>query len=556
MVTTRRQSGKFTSETISPTYVDPPSDEGDSEEYESPDTATDVEESDGDEYKGRGEIGGWSHGHSSNSKFFWNQDVIDMCEQLGSYQKNVSLRKRGAKKALDDFVAARIQLVEQTAKDAEKYKLWTRESTESVRREKQARSDKRQNDIKERLVTLGHDPRDIRLWNLPGVNRDTELTERGWNMIRKEIEAEVNSEREIRIAKERAPITEGRKAVVRKVYKEFKATLVPISWANYPTPEVVFHLECFSSLINDPSDEPLDIEHCRRALEQLPQQVDTLNAEKTAVLLSLITKHEQEIAMEGVEDAHLQGGFRPSLDLATSIFSCHTCSLSCTPILTGPDALHHCCSIRQYGRSAKCPRIPGYKFATDIARAIVKLASLLQLDPRSTKSTDLDQLDARFVCTACPQRRESGYEGKKAMSWRNCLTHAQSYYGTQHHSWELLAPKDCDEVKIRERVLPDPAEAESQWSCNLCPKYLEATTPLMFVIQHLKEDHEKHQPTEGIDFFHDQQHPRKQRISVMSGTLVAPSAPKGPPPKDHKCKHCAGTRKFDILGANCHIKAK
>ena len=55
MVTTRRQSGKFTTETINPTYVNPPSDESDSEEYESPDTATDVEESDGDEYKGRDE---------------------------------------------------------------------------------------------------------------------------------------------------------------------------------------------------------------------------------------------------------------------------------------------------------------------------------------------------------------------------------------------------------------------------------------------------------------------------------------------------------------------
>ena len=60
--------------------------------------------------------GGQSYGRASSIKLFWKDDVTDMCQQLGIYQKNVSLGKEGSKKALDDFVAAKYQLVEKTVK--------------------------------------------------------------------------------------------------------------------------------------------------------------------------------------------------------------------------------------------------------------------------------------------------------------------------------------------------------------------------------------------------------------------------------------------------------
>lgn len=54
MVTTRRQSGKFSAKGAPPNYADSSSDsdDDDGEEYEFPEKVTGVEESDEDEYKG------------------------------------------------------------------------------------------------------------------------------------------------------------------------------------------------------------------------------------------------------------------------------------------------------------------------------------------------------------------------------------------------------------------------------------------------------------------------------------------------------------------------
>ena len=55
--------------------------------------------------------GGWAHGYASKSKFYWVDDIYAMVKELGKYQKDVKLRKRGAKQALDDFKKSRIEFV-------------------------------------------------------------------------------------------------------------------------------------------------------------------------------------------------------------------------------------------------------------------------------------------------------------------------------------------------------------------------------------------------------------------------------------------------------------
>jgi hypothetical protein len=61
-------------------------------------------------------VGGWSHGQASNSKFFWKADIYSMARKLGEYQKDVQLRKLGAKEALEHFKKTRRALVEDIMK--------------------------------------------------------------------------------------------------------------------------------------------------------------------------------------------------------------------------------------------------------------------------------------------------------------------------------------------------------------------------------------------------------------------------------------------------------
>lgn len=67
-----------------------------------------------------------------------------MCIQLGAYQKDVSLRKRGAKKALGDFVAARKKLVELSSEVSTIIKSFTSSYRSSIR--------------KQISVAIGHSP--------------------------------------------------------------------------------------------------------------------------------------------------------------------------------------------------------------------------------------------------------------------------------------------------------------------------------------------------------------------------------------------------------------
>jgi hypothetical protein len=59
--------------------------------------------------------GGWAQGYASKSKYYWVDDIYDIVKELGKYQKDVKMRKRGAKQALDDFTEARIEFVAKNA---------------------------------------------------------------------------------------------------------------------------------------------------------------------------------------------------------------------------------------------------------------------------------------------------------------------------------------------------------------------------------------------------------------------------------------------------------
>lgn len=328
--------------------------------------------------------------------------------------------------------------------------------------------------------------------------------------MRKSVEEHVNEHKSLRIIMEREPITRERKSVVRKVYKEHKTTLVPLTWASYPDEEVAYQLECFATLIDDPSDNPLDIHQCRKALEHLPEQVEALNGEKKAALLALLGGQIQQkkVINDEVEDGQLEESTTSHLDLASSLFSC--CPLAIYrqtyPIFSWQDAVYHSCPAKNnWGyRDFKPVMIPQYQFATKASKVVQKLAVLLLLEPGSATPSDFDKIDARFTCKTCPESRWLGYSGRSAMSWLDCvssmctsghgavlmLDFAQARHAeTQNHeAYELLLPSDSVDAKAREAAISDPAVLTKNWMCNLCPKHLDDAQAQVLVLQHLKEE--------------------------------------------------------------------
>jgi hypothetical protein len=56
-------------------------------------------------------VGGWSHGHSTSSKFYWDTDIEAMNLTLAKFRHDIHMRKPGAQKKLDDFMEDRKEQV-------------------------------------------------------------------------------------------------------------------------------------------------------------------------------------------------------------------------------------------------------------------------------------------------------------------------------------------------------------------------------------------------------------------------------------------------------------
>jgi hypothetical protein len=56
-------------------------------------------------------VGGWSHQHGLDNKFFWKDDIRVMAKNLSEYQEAVHLCKSGANQALEEFKRDRIEAV-------------------------------------------------------------------------------------------------------------------------------------------------------------------------------------------------------------------------------------------------------------------------------------------------------------------------------------------------------------------------------------------------------------------------------------------------------------
>jgi hypothetical protein len=57
-------------------------------------------------------VGGWAHGHASNSRFYWKPDLYEMGERMAELEQDVSEGKPEAQKRLKSFRAERILLVD------------------------------------------------------------------------------------------------------------------------------------------------------------------------------------------------------------------------------------------------------------------------------------------------------------------------------------------------------------------------------------------------------------------------------------------------------------
>jgi hypothetical protein len=113
------------------------------------------------------------------------------------------------------------------------------------------------------------------------------------------------------------------------------------------------------------------------------------------------------------------------LDLAVSVFQCsnRNCQGLNRPIIAGQRAICHSCSVgsRFHGYGNK-PLEPVFVFSDRGSQAVESLAVLLGLDTRTALPAHFDTKVARFVCLHCNSSTHAGIHGRKALTWRDCVS--------------------------------------------------------------------------------------------------------------------------------------
>lgn len=501
-------------------------------------------------------IGGWAHGHTSGSKFFWSDDVLQMAAQLGMYQKDVHMFKPGAKKRLEDFKQSRERCVDSVVNHAVVCKAWVAE--DDKRRLLAVTKLRSQNKelIKARLVHLGHDAHEVAyMFNHPVYSLSKELTDARWKRLLPRLERNLSELKEQYRLENQRNASSRRRMDLRQVYSDCVRQL---RRNLRPSAESFLKLRDVAEFINSPpsANRESDIRACRAFADKFPEfytgYIHQTKLELTQLLYPSTGVSQDTLALQ---DQSINAPNEALLQLATSIFQCIP-SRPFPLIAWDKVQYHNCTSHLSYvGMVATQTTACTFSISQPGVTAARSLLSLVGLDDKTTTATTLDQLQYHFFCSNCPPKPEDGGSFRMAMDWRRSVIHyvQESHKSHTEPRWELLSAAQLE--VIRGPHPPEyPRAADLVWCCNRCNKHHENLVNKASVIDHMRW-HGVTAPIQGVDFSYNLA-PVELPPPGMKFFVTSPQPPQQPT-KDYRCKHChRSLRCFILDGVKQHIRHK
>ncbi|KAJ6612671.1 hypothetical protein B0H10DRAFT_2192310 [Mycena sp. CBHHK59/15] len=498
-------------------------------------------------------IGGFAHGRTSRSQFYWKSDINEMSKQLAVYERDARMRVIGAQKRLEDFRADRIALVAAIAEHAAICTDWSRALSFRRYGEERDRTQMRYDAIKAKFMELGYAEADIsNISHERTVDQATPLTDRIWKRIFPELEPLVQNLRDRRLSEEHEDRISKRSQMAEEIYNDFKKTLVPIQWRHLPGSFEVLQLAAFDTLVNAPDDVDVVAADFKAAMDALPAFVVSWTASRKTELAQLLDARTELGAGPSTASTSVAGAH--SLDLATTVFEC--AQPSCVyyhAAFIGWDAAagHRCDRLLCHSRS-------GYRGNRSIKtilgfseRGSDAAASLVALAGRNSKTAtcaEMDKLDRRFLCQACELRMN---HSRPAYPWRTAVAHFAASSHTVPQWWQL-SEREAQRVKLAEGEDPT-----LSWSCNHCANYLDEYHTRAKVADHVKSAHGVADPKVPADLF---RYLDLARVPAQCFKPNSAAAAQQDNNLKYHCKQCLGgsrlRREFGWLGLKSHLKDK
>ncbi|KIM36512.1 hypothetical protein M413DRAFT_31565 [Hebeloma cylindrosporum] len=462
-------------------------------------------------------VGAWSHGHARDNRFFWIPDIKAISLKLAKYQKNVDLRRLGAKQALKDFKAQRVKMVTSIHKLADEGEDWYHEFSRGRHQDKLADMDQRLKSIQSKFRELGYQTSDMEhlRWKSE-CQQPTLLTDRIWKRIRPILEPTVLQKKRERLERDMPHIRAKRRAIVHSFYQEYQKTLSPSQWKCLPGTLEICAMGPFAEVLDANAKVPPTAASFEDAFRQLPELLAAYSDAREQNARSLLKIRSQSAEGSTASASSSNSSHPDMLDLATAVFICKEARCvsygSLDSYLFGWDdiAQHHCkpdinsvsIGLSWFPQRVEYVSTPQQISFTPqgstVAAAVVRAAGL---DERVATASDMDERDLRFACSACrpSQRgspaswRESGYK------WRDFVSHYRRSFHTRECVPVVLSPVNMAAVK--ESEMADPNRSKSRWTCGHCSVHLGDFKSRDLVVEHLKSVHGIDSPREPEDLF-------------------------------------------------------
>lgn len=237
-----------------------------------------------------------------------------------------------------------------------------------------------------------------------------------------------------------------RREFVDKFYKSYKKTFKPEKWAYFPPEDLVTYDSLFSTFIQQDSLETVEELNQELATARLPEIREEWFHQRQRELYEMLpgvspiddsveAPTEESLTQEEIDKQieerqlqkkkEIQNTMDTRMKRATTIFSCISCKTGRQAGLAviGWDAasIHMCGSYPHLFHTNWEFCSVGYAAAASIIRQ-------LGLDPDTATPEDMDKIDARFFCGNCPVKTCKKVQGRKAYTWRECVSNNLSRF--------------------------------------------------------------------------------------------------------------------------------
>ncbi|KAI0691590.1 hypothetical protein C8Q76DRAFT_803131 [Earliella scabrosa] len=460
-------------------------------------------------------------GGGARTRHYWREDVLAMGEQLSQLRDGIDRQDPGAALAMQHFKEAQMSRVEARFEDAARCYEAVRAKDKRVEDLKKARLD----EIHSRFIELGHEECDVKWVCRKLALKAAPLTEKAWQVIRKQLEPVMPMRKEIRIEAAHRHVREPRRKIIDRLYNRHYFFIKPLDICTIPELRQVYGFPDFLAVVNSDDTRDVGPEDFTEAMKKLPPTIKEWQAHVEATMVAMIPQFDPNSERTDPFGTPRIAPEPASLELAVFVTSCsheehmpegevwvrrreRGFYINDVPIGRREVFSH---LLHDSDLSGKPPCEPAFdrvRFSAVGSAAAALLLKLLGLDEKTTTVLEMDQkADAWFVCETCyPFKHDDGRKYRAVLNWRQFINHCMDQWEADRvHCISHVRPRvrRVTEAELRlVQLVEDSAKDDlrlAEFLCNHCVNFLYKPRDIM--ARHLRERHNVTQATQDRDYF-------------------------------------------------------